>query len=412
MSGAEVAAYLRTLQRELLDEQKRLRDAQGAQPAQVAQVNQEAEAAWSHLLGVFVPSLDARTLDATATRLALPGVAARAVAERRMARQQELQGILARLAANPEFVQRESLVNEAEIRTPELEEHMAPLRADIEQLESEPLWHELVSQNYGTSDYRRKWYQSGYFRHWKFGDRIVDKHGARFGARDFARLRARYDAEKQALLSFEREHDELVARNERIRALCVENGEAQAGLAKLDEWLLGHTRALVREHLAALSLADVTPLVQSDPALLLAAKRVHGAQAKQKYLGAIGDEWLSKPLQDVQRRLEKVSRGITKFQSPKCTYGVFSPEEIEAKYGLPTEKWRQRWDRYDNTCREIMVFNNYGYVDPFSSYLWWDLMIHSHHGSFIPEVAEHHRHHHDVYTEPVHHDAVYANDAS
>lgn len=414
MSGAEVAAYLRSIQNELLEEQQRLRQAEQNQPTRLAGVQNEAESAWKNMLDVLVPALDARALDWTAARLGLPSVAARAVQERWRARQQELQNTQARLAGNPEFARREALLNEAEIRIPELKETMAPLRADVEALDSEPLWAELVQDDYGTSAYRRKWYQRGFFRNWKYGSRILKKYKELFRVRDFAQLRQKYDHEKEALESFKREYDELRARTDRIETLCRQISEAQAGLAKLDEWVLGQTRALVREHLTPLSLADVTPLVQDNPALLLAAKRMHGAQAKQNYLGAVDQEWLSKPMQDVQRRLDKLSRAITKYSSPKNAHATFYAEEIEAKYAYPKDKWRQRWDRYNTTSQEIIAYDGYDCVDAATDFLWWDMMVRSHRGSFISEVDDYHQHHrrHAVYAEDSRNDVVYSNDAS
>jgi hypothetical protein len=403
MSGDQVVDYLGTIRRELIDELARLQSAQAAQPRQLGEIDKEAEAAWTHILGVLLPSLEPRVLDAAAGRLALPTVSAVATAARRQQRQQQLLATLAQIEAAPEYRNRESLVNEAEIRMPALDENIAPLRQSVEALQDEPMWDELVREGYGTPGYGRKWYQVSYYRHWKFGDRIVDAHGQRMGARDFGRLRAKALDEMRALQAFESERQELLGRNERIRSLVEQHYQTRGALERLDGWVLEQSRALAREHLAALSLADLTPLVASDPALLVAAKRLHGAQAKHKYLDAIGEEWLRKPTADVQRRLEKVSRGIEKFARPSKRHLHFDRAVIEQKYGLPVEKWRQRWQRYQTTSQEIIVFNRYEPIDPLTQFLWWDMMTHSHHGNFIPDVADYHQHdyhqEHDAYVQ-------------
>jgi hypothetical protein len=414
MSGPEVVAYLEHIRAELLREQRRLREAQGEQPARQAEIDKDSEAAWAHMLGALVPTLQGPALDTVAARLALPTVGAAATAERRTRRQQQLERRLAEIEAAPEYRQRERLLNEAEIRLAELRDNLQPLLADVLLLEAEPLWDELMAESYGTPDYARKWYQGGYFRHWKFGDRIVDKHGQRMRARDFKAVREKYVEEKQAAVSLRDEVQRLEERSARVQALVQQHAEARAGLDKLDDWLLEQTRALVREHLAPLSLADITPLVQNDPALLLAAKRVHGAQAKREYLGAIGEEWLGKPVEDVERRIEKVSLGIAKYGRAKYAHVRFPRAEIEARYGLPVEKWRQRWERYHGTSRDIVAFNTYDRVEPLTQFLWWDMMTHHHHGGFIPAVADYHRHHaqHEVYADTSARDELRTSDAS
>jgi hypothetical protein len=415
MSSREVVDYLRLIRSELLAERQRLTEAQAAEPGRLQAVSQDEESAWAHLLGTLVPDLNAQGLDRAAARLSLPLVAAKATGARRLQRQRQLQAQLAKIEGEVEYQNRENLLNEADIRLPDLEENAAPLRADVQLLSAEPLWDELINVNYGTPAYTRKWYQRGYFRHWKFGDRILAQHGARLAVRDFGALRTKYLGEKQALETFEAEVRLLQERSARIRAMAAEHDEAGAALANLDAWVLAQTRALVLEHLSALSLPDLTPLLQDDPGLLLAAKRIHGAQAKQKYMDAVSQEWLVKPLADVQRRLSKVDSGIEKFCRPKNATQRYPREEIEAKYGIPSEKWGQRWDRYENTTQEIVVFNDYGRVDPFTQFLWWDLMIHSHHGNFVPDVCDYHQHHAhpgDVYADASANDDLRMHDAS
>jgi hypothetical protein len=183
----------------------------------------------------------------------------------------------------------------------------------------------------------------------------------------------------------------------------------------LDDWVLDRARTLVREHLSALTLADLVPLLGPDPALQLAVKRAHGSKAKATYLDSIQQEWVEKPLEEVNRRLAKVKQGIEKFQRPKHSYGVYPRAEIEAKYGFPSEKWRQRWNSYQTTTQELIVFNDYGRVDPLTQFLWWDMMVHSHHGNFIPEVSGHHHDHsshHDTYVPSSGKDDFQSRDAS
>ena len=415
MSGRDVLDYLRTIARDLRDEKAQLEEERAAHPKRKGQVSTDEESAWENLLAVFLPNHDPRVLDATAARLGLPTIAAQATAAAREGRRQQLQAQLDDCAADPEFQNREAVLNEISIRTPDLEENIAPLRADIGQLPYDSAWQELFHQGYATPDYKVRWYHWTYYRHWKMADEIVEKHGPRMRAKDFAALRNRFVSEDQALRSFVSELDALKRRQANVEGLAEKHGQASAGIANLDRWVLDRARTLVRDHLSAVPLADVMPLLGSDPALSLAIKRVHGIRAKVGYLDSVEQEWIEKPLEDVLRRLSKVETAMQKFQRPKKLYGQYPRAEIEAKYGIPSEKWRQRWDRYQTTTQEIIVFQDYGTVNPMMEFLWWDTMVHCHHGNFIPDVSMHHRQystHHDTYTDVSANDDLAMRDAS
>ena len=394
MASFEIVEYLQRIEADLLAEQERLTKALAAHPSGLAEANQQAEAAWSHLLETVVPNLDPRVLDGMATRLSLAAVAAKPTAERRSSRENQLRELVARIDGDPMFQNREGLLNEAEIRLPELSETAAPLRDSVAQLQEEPFFEELLRDRYGLPDYTHKWYQGAYYRQWRAADRILDKHKPRTGARDFAALRTRYLDEKRALSTLDEEAEGLRRRSEAIESLAKRRAETLTGLEHLNEWVLQQTRALVREHLGSLAAEDMGPLFANDPGLLLAAKRVLGAQAKQGYLDAVAQEWLTKPMQDVDQRLAKVRRGIEKYGRPSHARDQVDQAEIEARYGFPSAKWQQRWDRYENTTQQIIVYDNYSSANLVTNILWWDLMTGGHvHGDFIPEVAEYHHHH-------------------
>jgi hypothetical protein len=415
MSGRDVLDYLAVIARDLRAEKAQLEEERASHPKRKETVSADEESAWEHLLAVLLPSHAPHVLDAAAARLGLPTIAAQATGVAREARRQQLQAQLDACAADPEFKNREAILNEISIRTPGLEEMIAPLRADIGQLPYDTAWQELFRQGYATPDYKYRWYHWTYYRHWKMGDEVVEKHGPRMHVKDFAALRSRFVSEDEALRSLVGELAGLQRRQANVEALVQKHNDANAGLANLDKWLLDRARTLVRDHLSAVPLTDVMPLLGSDPALSLAIKRVHGIRAKVGYLDSVEQEWIEKPLEDVLRRLSKVESAMQKFQRPKHFHGRYPRAEIEAKYGLPSEKWRQRWDRYQTTTQEIIVFDNYSVVDPMVQFLWWDQMVHCHHGNFIPDVGEYHRHyssHHETYTDVAGNDDFSTRDAS
>lgn len=415
MSGRDVLDYLAVIARDLRAERAQLQEERASHPKRTEVIWAEEESAWEHLLAVLLPNHAQEVLDAAAARLGLPTIAARATAVARESRRQQLQAQLDACAHDPEFENREAILNEVSIREPGLEEMIIPLRSDIGQLPYDTGWQELFRIGYATSDYKYRWYHWTYYRHWKMGDEVVEKHGPRMHVKDFAALRNRFVSEDQALRGLVGELAALKERQANVLALVQKHDEAAAGLANLDKWILDRARTLVRDHLSAVPLADVMPLLGSEPALALAIKRVHGIRAKVGYLDSVEQEWIEKPLEDVLRRLSKVESAMQKFQRPKNLYGRYARAEIEAKYGLPSEKWRQRWDRYQTTTQEIVVFQDYSIVNPMVQFLWWDHMVHSHHGNFIPDVSTHHREHsshHETYTSVADNDGLLTRDAS
>ena len=415
MSGRDVLDYLAVIARDLRAEKAQLEEERAAHPKRKGLVSADEESAWENLLAVFLPNQDPRVLDAAAARLGLPTIDARSTTAAREGRRQQLQALLDLCNADQEFQNREAILNEVSIREPGLEEMIVPLRADIGQLPYESAWQELFQQGYATSDYKYRWYHRTYYRHWKMADEVLEKHGQRMHVKDFAALRTRFVSEDQALRSLVGELDGLKRRQAAVESKVQKHTEASAGITNLDTWVLDRGGWLVRDHLSAVPLTDVMPLLGSDPSLSLAIKRVHGIRAKVGYLDSVEQEWIEKPLEDVLRRLSKVEAAAQKFQRPKHLYGRYPRAEIEAKYGLPSEKWRQRWDRYQTTTQEIIVFEDYGRVNPLMEFLWWDQMVHVHHGNFIPDVGDYHRQystHHETYTDVPGNDDLSTRDAS
>src|SRR5204863_3935183 len=111
----------------------------------------------------------------------------------------------------------------------------------------------------------------------------------------------------------------------------------------LEAWSLAAVRGRAREHLGALPERDRLQLVAEDPALLLAAKRVAGVEAKARYLPALAEEWIRRPRAEVARLRDKLARTKQKLlASPRKMHGRYDWDEVQAKYCAPRERWIER----------------------------------------------------------------------
>jgi hypothetical protein len=161
---------------------------------------------------------------------------------------------------------------------------------------------------------------------------------------------------------------------------------------------LATLRGRLREHLQSLPDEQRLPLFADARPLEVAGKRVAGLEAKLRYFAAIGDEWLMRPRVEVQQKIDKIERVLAKLAgSPRKLAATYDRAEMEAKLGLPLDRWRDRRQRYQESAHNIVVFQGYDSFDYVRGYLWWDLMTGGHvHANFIPEVSEYHAHHHSA----------------
>ncbi len=355
------------------------------------EVRAALDGAWQHLLGLLLPNLDPAALSAAASRLSLPTLAPGEVAKRAGERKAQLEITRASIEVDQRFVTRAAALNRISIRAHDLAEHITALATSRSLLEGEPFFAELIAEKYGVEGYTRMWWESSYYRHWKHGDLILERHGPRLRAMDFGQIRAGYLREGEALEALNTERGDLINQAGQIEALARRYEEAGTALASTEPWSLATARGRARDHLDALPEQDFLGVFSDDPALSLAAKRVAGVQAKTRYLAAIGEEWIRRPRAEVTRMLEKLARTEEKLTASarKCN-ASYDEREVRAKYSLPLVRWDDRRARYQQACQSVVGFDAYQVCEPSRDYLWWDLMTGGRvKGNFIPEVAEH-----------------------
>ncbi len=371
----------------------------------------ELEPAWDLLVGVLLPDIDPATLQALVARIPVTALSPAAVAQRRTKMFTDAQARLQHLLADNRVHNAAALLNALEIKRAELDDNIAPLQASVLLLEDEQMFHELLTWRYGTADYAVKFWQVAYYRHWKHGDILVEKHGPRLNKTDFAGIISLYLDEKQALTTFNAERAKFVEEYKEIVSLQQQVHETQALLADVDGVVLKNARARLKEYLRVLPDKDLFRILRTDEAATLAYKRVAGITKKQSYLTALNSEQIRASLVELEQSRQKLRRNLSKLHRPKYAGRAYSDADVRSMAGPDrTAKWHKRREHYVEAHTCVVGFHQYDRYDPMRDWLWWDLMSDGRiDGNFISEVRDHgpssyssHSHHHrdDVDVQP------------
>ena len=356
--------------------------------ADVARQDQELDDAWGHLAEVLVPFLDVASLDALATRMRLPAVAAQAVIARRQATLSRATTRRVELLADPRLRDAEAIENEVQIRLAELDEAMVPLRTSTSAMESTPYFMELLAHRYGTDEYTMRFWQLGFYTHWKNADLIVAAFGPRSGAVDFKTLAARYVDEKTALDELQRGRSALLARRQQLNDLQRELAEVDASINDVDSVTLQAVRTRVVDHLRPLDEQTLVAIFANHDAGLLACKRIIGIGKKKAYLSSLEQEQVKSGLEEMQATNAKLARSRTKLTRSKYFNVSWPDTEVERLVGPDRrERWGKRRESMGQARTHIVEFHHYERWNPAADFLWWDVMSDGRlDGNFIPEV--------------------------
>ena len=368
-----------------LDHLHRMQRAIGAD---VARQDKDIDDAWDHLAEVTVTSLDAALLDAVAAGLRLPTVTAQQVIARRQATLVQATTRRLGLLADPRIQNAEAIENEVQIRVAELDEAMAPLQHSISLLEAAPHFLELLAHRYGTDEYTMRFWQLGYYTHWKVGDVIVETHGPRLGLQHFKAIVARYVEEKAALQQLQHSRSALLERRQEVKRVQAELAEVEASIADVDTVTLRSVRTRVKDHLRPLAHDTLLAVFANDDAGLLACKRIIGIGTKKTYLSALQEVQLKGVVDEVRATMSTLARTRTKLSRAKNASRQWPEVEVERMVGPDRrERWGKRRERMGEARTHIVEFHHYERWNPAADVLWWDVMSDGRlDGNFIPEV--------------------------
>lgn len=390
VSAQQMIAAAHSQNRWLADELRRLTELEQEHDVEEQKLSSSLEDAWQRFTQAALPKLAKEITDPLAALLRLPDVSSQALGERRQAVLQRAHDTLAAIHANPHFVDREEHLNGLDIRLADLDKYAAPLDESTRDLESEPLFWELIQDGYGAPEYKRAWWQLSYYRQWKHADLIVEAHGARLGVSDFSGIRQKYLQEKQALEAFDAERQELLRAKTAIVDMVADESRWQNIIRDIDTNLLDAARARVKAHLEGLPVDDIFPLLASRPDLILAVKRVEGVKAKTRYMREMFEEYVLRARENLIRMKNKNQRDIVKLARPKHSQKRFGVDDYQRRFKDRTQSYAKRYTRYQDARGRIVGFDDYDRWRV-NDVLWWDLMTDGcMDGNFIHEVNHHH----------------------
>lgn len=216
-------------------EQQRLSEADRQLAAELEQLAARELQAWEQLTVTLIPGLVAEHLDWAANLLRLPAIASAQVQARIAAERRALEDELAAIEANPDYIDRELRINECAIHIAELDPVIEPLAASLGSLKAEPFFLSLVEIGYETPRYRHKWYELAFYRHWKYGDLVVERWGEPRGLTTFTAVRERWEQESKAFATLDGERRKWLTEKQRIEQLASRHTQLREWLTNIEE---------------------------------------------------------------------------------------------------------------------------------------------------------------------------------
>ncbi len=397
----------------LLTELRRLREAKATHGDKQKEQQKNLDDAWVLLTEAALPTLTPAVLDDVARRVGLPRITWRQVETRMQQRRQELQILIEDVEKNPDFLDRENVINELQIKRRDLEETTSTLKASIDTLEHDPHFSALLGVDYDTERYSVGWWQLAYYRHWKWRDLVLDTYGTQYKVSRFSELADIYTREQEAWRTFRTELDALDQRQNQLQTMIKNRFQAKEELNNFDAFFLQRLRSELRNHFLSVDADDVYPMFQGNADAEGAAKRVLGLQAKIKYLDGLTNHWIDENIGSLTEAIEKNKRDVIKLRRPKNYNRTFPLDVYEKRFRNRTPQWDKRWQRYNDSYQTVYVYNNYDAYNPVENFLWWDVMTDGRlDGDFIPEVSQYRQTYGNTYRHDDYHHHNNMNDVN
>jgi hypothetical protein len=347
MSGRELRDYASEQRRIALDELQAFSAALGRHRESRQNLEAELAHAWSDLLALLLPSLEAPALASVSALLELADLEPDVLTRRSEARRTELTAALAALAANDRQPPPAASAALEKERT-RLEGRLERLGETLDALEAEPTFFTLVAARFDTPDYDGRLWQRRYHRHRAQAAALVARHGAGLRARRFGQLYSRYVFEKAAYDRLSLARASLLARTAEAEARASRRQQMESELQALPEWELLYARARIRQNLSQTPEGRALRPFLDDPQLGPAAHAVIGLETRLLGLAALRAECLDEPRLEAERALARVDSVLAEFRSPdRKLDAVHLRDDVERSYSLPLARWRELRGRHE-----------------------------------------------------------------
>ena len=347
------------------------------------------------LAAVYLPALTDAAFERAAKLTGFQGFQRR---DPRLAMAQEkkvLEANLANIESDEHYQHRDTLVGQAGTLQQELDsakETFAPLQAECEKFELLQDFQELVDVGYDTPQFKEKWWNASYWRHWSAGDRICKALDMKdFGddvlpayrkyqeprdvmRADIQRLTAEIDATHKAV----EEHDKLAARYKNLEAIYLQESQDFLG-----------------EHLEHADFALLETWVANEADILRPAqmglRRLAGILAKRKFTGEMAQQGVPQIIGQLQERQQQAQQKVAKFSRPKYAYQTFPDPDDFSEKAAAIEAQRYKMQQRQYALMQADDYYRYDLRQDQS--MWWLYLLGSPPPRYYPGLYDYYGRH-------------------
>lgn len=394
VSNKALLQQLQTDRAAAADAHAALRRVQERVQADRARVRAEADRQQLALAAAYLDQLDLAALDAAEALTGFRGFKKGRPLDAMAREEQALRRRIAEIEADPRFVRRAYLVGPQGERTRALDEArslLEPWELECQRFEQHEGFTELVTIGYDTPDFAVPWWKPSYWRHWADGDRICQALGLADFGDDVLPAWRKVDVERR------RWRDEVAlaeAKVDEVHQLVAERDQAQARLQRLPETTLQRCQELLGAFLAdadaALLERWATEKSTDDIAArprVLGLRRVAGLRAKLDILDELERQGLHVALANLDSRMSKASRKITKLQRPKYSNAAHADHLLDTSFPEKAGKLQQQAAATDLLLDSMLAYQDY---DRFPldqpPELWWEEFTGKRPPALLPEL--------------------------
>ncbi|MFT4977263.1 MAG: hypothetical protein ACI8S6_003168 [Myxococcota bacterium] len=317
----------------------------------------------AELAAIYLPRLDAATLESAERLTGFRGFSRRNPVKALENERRRLQALVDKIAASETYQRRSYLVGPAGEYTralTEAQDLLDPWERECARFEELDSFLTLYELGYDTPRYDVRWLDPAYWRYWArgdaicealqlddFGDDVLPAYEKVRKPRDQWRGQVA-DAQKKvaAVHSIVQRHDQALARLQQLPAIY--HSEAQQMLA-------GH-----------LELADPSLLAQwagEDRGIIMALRKLGGLQAKRDFLDDAIERGLGRFIGELETRRTKYRRKVAKYQRAKHASRRISERELDRGFAAKTDKYYARAEKLSLLSGRVLAYDQYDRFD-------------------------------------------------